>query len=223
MNEIARLFFDPAIAASVTPFLFRGFLVTLELAAWTIAIGLTLGLALACLRAYQFRLLNLVIIAFVDIFRSLPALTILICVYFVLPEYNIRIGAFEATVLTLSLVLAAFAEEIFWAGITSIHKGQWEAARATGMTFTQVLFFIILYQAIQIVLPPLTNKTISITKNTALASVVSVSEILNQASSQQALYANPTPLTVATLFYLALFLPLVLLSRMIEHRYAVRR
>lgn len=73
------------------------------------------------------------------------------------------------------------------------------------------------------VIPPLTNKTISITKNTALASVVSVSELLNQASSQQALYANPTPLTVAALFYLAVFAPLVVLSRHIESRYAVKR
>jgi len=141
----------------------------------------------------------------------------------VLPEYEIRIDAYWATVLTLSLVLAAFSEEIFWAGITSVSKGQWEGGLSTGLTFTQTLFYIVLYQAVQMVIPPLTNKTISITKNTALASVVSVSELLNQASSQQALYANPTPLTVAALFYLAVFAPLVVLSRRIESRYAVKR
>ena len=98
-----------------------------------------------------------------------------------------------------------------------------EGGLSTGLTFTQTLFYIVLYQAVQMVIPPLTNKTISITKNTALASVVSVSELLNQASSQQALYANPTPLTVAALFYLAVFVPLVVLSRHIESRYAVKR
>lgn len=223
MGDIAKYFLDATIVAKVLPFLFVGFLVTLQLAALTIVIGLVLGLALACARAYRIRVLNVLIVAFVDIFRSIPALVILICVYFVLPEYNIRISAYAATVVTLSLVLAAFSEEIFWAGITSVAKGQWEAARSTGLSFTQTLFHIVLYQAVQLVIPPLTNKTISITKNTALASVVSVSELLNQASSQQAIYANPTPLTVAALFYLALFVPLVMFSRFVERAYAVKR
>jgi len=223
MSEIGKFFFDTTLAAKVLPFLFQGFLVTLQLSILTIVFGLALGLALACARAYRITLLNAVIITFVDVFRSLPALVILICIYFVLPEYEIRIDAYWATVLTLSLVLAAFSEEIFWAGITSVPKGQWEGGLSTGLTFTQTLFYIVLYQAVQMVIPPLTNKTISITKNTALASVVSVSELLNQASSQQAIYANPTPLTVAALFYLAVFAPLVVLSRRIESRYAVKR
>lgn len=223
MGEIGKFFFDGTIATAVLPFLFQGFLVTLQLSALTILFGLSLGLALACARAYGIMPLNLLIVAFVDILRSLPALVILICIYFVLPEYEIRIDAYWATVLTLGLVLAAFSEEIFWAGITSVPKGQWEGGLSTGLTFTQTLFYIVLYQAVQMVIPPLTNKTISITKNTALASVVSVSELLNQASSQQALYANPTPLTVAALFYLAVFAPLVVLSRHIESRYAVKR
>lgn len=223
MGEIGKFFFDGTIAAAVLPFLFQGFLVTLQLSALTILFGLSLGLALACARAYGITALNLLIVAFVDILRSLPALVILICIYFVLPEYEIRIDAYWATVLTLGLVLAAFSEEIFWAGITSVPKGQWEGGLSTGLTFTQTLFYIVLYQAVQMVIPPLTNKTISITKNTALASVVSVSELLNQASSQQALYANPTPLTVAALFYLAVFAPLVVLSRHIESRYVVKR
>lgn len=223
MGEIGKFFFDGTIAVAVLPFLFEGFLVTLQLSVLTILFGLSLGLALACARTYGITPLNLLIVAFVDILRSLPALVILICIYFVLPEYEIRIDAYWATVLTLGLVLAAFSEEIFWAGITSVSKGQWEGGLSTGLTFTQTLFYIVLYQAVQMVIPPLTNKTISITKNTALASVVSVSELLNQASSQQALYANPTPLTVAALFYLAVFAPLVVLSRHIESRYAVKR
>jgi His/Glu/Gln/Arg/opine family amino acid ABC transporter permease subunit len=223
MEQILRFFFDAEIAAKALPFLLHGFVTTLILASMTIVAGVTLGLALACLRAYRILAVDMLILTFVDAFRSVPALVILICVYFVLPEYGIRISAFWATVVTLSLVLAAFAEEIFWAGITSIDKGQWEAGRATGLSFTQTLTSIVLRQAIQIVVPPLTNKTINITKNTALGSVVSVSELLNQASSQQALYANPTPLTLAAALYLVIFIPLVILCRHLESRYAVSR
>lgn len=136
MSEIGKFFFDGTIAAAVLPFLFQGFLVTLQLSALTILFGLSLGLALACARAYGIMPLNLLIVAFVDILRSLPALVILICIYFVLPEYEIRIDAYWATVLTLGLVLAAFSEEIFWAGITSVPKGQWEGGLSTGLSFT---------------------------------------------------------------------------------------
>lgn len=223
MDLITRYFFDRAILEKSLPFLLDGLVTTLLIALSVIVLGLTLGLALACLRSYQMRLLNVLILVFVDVFRSIPSLVILIVVYFGLPEYGIRMSGFAAIVLVLSLVMAAFAEEIFWAGITSVHKGQWEAGRSTGLTFTQTLFSIVLLQAVQMVIPPLTNKTISITKNTALASVISVSELLNQASSQQAIYANPTPLTLAAILYLLIFFPLVLFSRFIEGRYAVKK
>ena len=112
MSEIGKFFFDGTIAAAVLPFLFQGFLVTLQLSALTILFGLSLGLALACARAYGIMPLNLLIVAFVDILRSLPALVILICIYFVLPEYEIRIDAYWATVLTLGLVLAALHDAV---------------------------------------------------------------------------------------------------------------
>ena len=75
-------------------------------------------------------------------------------------------------------MLAAFAEEIFWAGILSVAKGQWEAARSTGLSFFQTLRLVVLPQALRLTIPPLTNRTIAITKNTALASVVAVQEVL---------------------------------------------
>ncbi|MGN6765145.1 MAG: ABC transporter permease subunit [Rhizobiaceae bacterium] len=223
MQLIAQYFFDISIMEKAIPFLLRGLVTTLLIAVLVVVLGLSLGLALACLRSYQKRLPNLFILAFIDMFRSIPELVLLIVAYFALPEFGISMPGFVVVVLVLSLVMAAFTEEIFWSGITSVQRGQWEAGRSTGLNFTQVLFSIVLLQAVQMVIPPLTNKTISITKSTALASVISVSELLNQASSQQALYANPTPLTLAALLYLLIFLPFVIFSRFIEGRYAVKR
>jgi polar amino acid transport system permease protein len=223
MQLIAQYFFDIPIMEKALPFLLKGLVTTLLIAVLVVVLGLSLGLALACLRSYQKRLPNLLILAFIDIFRSIPELVLLIVVYFALPGFGISMPGFVVVVLVLSLVMAAFTEEIFWSGITSVQRGQWEAGRSTGLNFTQVLFSIVLLQAVQMVIPPLTNKTISITKSTALASVISVSELLNQASSQQALYANPTPLTLAAILYLLIFFPFVIFSRFIEGRYVVKR
>ena len=76
---------------------------------------------------------------FADVFRALPPLVIVLLVYFGLPNVGINLSSFAVLWLTLSLVLAAFCEEIFWAGIVSVPKGQWEAARSTGLTFLGTL------------------------------------------------------------------------------------
>src|SRR5258706_3028650 len=91
-------------------------------------------------------------------------------------------SAFTATWLALSLVLAAFAEEIFWAGILSVPKGQTEAARSTGMSRVQTLAYVIIPQAGRLTLPPLTNRMIPITNGTALGSVVPVPSFIYYAS-----------------------------------------
>jgi len=128
-----------------------------------------------------------------------------------------------STWLALSLVLMAFSEEIFWAGITSISKGQWEAARSTGLGFGRTFFHIILPQAIRLTIPPLTNRTIGITKGIALASVVAVQDILGSAQTAVTFAFNATPLLIAAAAYIILFLPLVILSRRIETRFHWRR
>jgi polar amino acid transport system permease protein len=117
----------------------------------------------------------------------------------------------------------AFAEEIFWAGITAVPRGQWEASRSTGLTFWQTLNSVVLPQAVRLTIPPLTNRTIAITKGTALGSVIGLSEILSQASSAMSLSFNPSPLMLGAAAYLILFLPVVVLGRWIETRFAWHR
>ena len=125
--------------------------------------------------------------------------------------------------LVLSLVLAAFAEEIFWAGILSVAKGQWEAARATGFGFPGTLAYIVLPQAVRLTVPPITNRTVAITKNTALGTVIGVPEILNQATTAQSFSGNATPLMMGAIAYIILFIPVVAFGRYLETRFAWRR
>src|SRR5205823_6323071 len=125
--------------------------------------------------------------------------------------------------LCLPSLLAAFAEEIFWAGILSIPKGQWEAARSTGLGFLGTLAYVVLRQAIRLTVPPLTNRTIAITKNTALGTVIGVGEILNQATTAQSFSGNATPLMMGAIAYVILFIPVVVFGRLLETRFAWRR
>ena len=222
-STIVDNFFNPVIAARYWPDILRGAVVTIELGVLIVVSGLLLGLALAILRALQIRPLTWLIIAFADVFRALPPLVTLVLVYFALPFVDIEISGFVATWATLALSLAAFAEETFWAGILSVDKGQWEASRSTGLTYLQTLSFVVLPQAVRMTIPSLTNRTIAITKMTAIASVVAVEEILANAATAQAYSANTTPITMAAFAYLAIFIPLVVFSRWVERRFAWRR
>lgn len=219
MDNVFKYFFNVDVALKALPALLNGLLLTIGIALTVIVLGVFLGLTLAVLRSLQIKALNFLIVIFGDVFRAIPALVILMLVYFALPSVGVTFSPINSTILTLSLVLGAFSLEIFWAGITAVPAGQWDAARATGLSFAQTMRYVVLGQAIRMVIPPLTNRTIAITKYTAIASAVSVPEVLNQASMQQAQLANPTPLTVAALLYVLMFLPLVILSRQLEHRF----
>ncbi len=222
MGSLVDSFFNAEILARALPAVTAGLWVTLQLTLAIIPTGITLGLALALVRVRRLLPLNILIVIFVDVFRALPPLVILIVLYFALPYLDIRLSGFTAAWLGLSLVLAAFSEEIFWAGILSVDEGQWEAARATGLSSSATLVYVVLPQAVRLAIAPLTNRAIAIGKGTALASVIAVPEILNQATSIQAQTANPSPLTLAAMAYLVLFLPLVVASRWVESRFGWR-
>jgi polar amino acid transport system permease protein len=216
-------FFNAEVARQYLPAILDGMVITVGLAIVIILAGVGLGLLLALLRTFGFKLVNFLVIAFADVMRALPPLVLIILLFFALPLAGVSLGAFAATWLALTLVLAAFAEEIFWAGILAVPKGQWEAARCTGLTRLQTLHDVVLPQAVRMTVPPLTNRVIATTKGTALGSVVALSEILNQASSSASLAGNATPLTMGALAYLALFLPVVVFGRWVETRFAWKK
>lgn len=223
LERFIDAFLNPTISARYLPAILKGAVVTIEVAAAVIVTGLALGLALAVLRSFRIRPVNFVIICAVDILRALPPLVLILIVYFGLPNVGLTLPGFAVLWVVLSAVLAAFSEEIFWAGILSVRKGQWEAARSTGLSYGQTLAYVILPQAVRIAVPPLTNRTIAITKNTALGSVIGVGEILNQASTAQSFSGNATPLTLGAAAYVLLFVPVVFAGRWIERRFGWKR
>lgn len=223
MNRLAETFLNWEVMARYAPKILEGAWVTIELAFAVIVAGIASGLLLAVLRTFRIRLLNGLIVLVVDVMRALPPLVVIVIFYFALPTVGIKLSAWVATWLALSLVLMSFAEEIFWAGILAVPKGQWEAARSTGLGFLQTLRDVVLPQAVRLTIPPLTNRTIAITKNTALGAVIAVGEILYQAQSAYSFSYNPSPLLLGAVAYLILFIPVVYFGRWIETRFAWKR
>ena len=222
-SRFVDTFFNEGVIERYLPAILKGVVVTIEIAAAVVVTGILLGLALAVMRAFRLLAINALIVVFVDVFRALPPLVLILLVYFGLPNIGINLPSFAVLWLVLALVLAAFAEEIFWAGILSIPKGQWEAARSTGLSFLGTLAYIVLPQAVRLTVAPLTNRTIAITKNTALGTVIGVGEILNQATTAQSFSGNATPLMMGAVAYVILFIPVVVLGRFLETKFAWRR
>ncbi len=212
-------FFRPDLIIRYGPDIVRAMGVTVAVALLVIVTGLLLGLVLAVVRSYRLWPVSVLVVCFADILRALPPLVMLLIAYFGLPNVGITLSNYAVLWLVLSLVLAAFSEEILWAGLLSIRKGQWEAARSTGLSFTQTLVHIVLPQAVRQCVPPLTSRAIVTTKYTAIGSVIGVPEILGVSSTAQSVVGNSTPLMIGALAYVLLFVPLVIVGRWIETRF----
>ncbi|XWN31463.1 MAG: amino acid ABC transporter permease [Devosia sp.] len=215
-------FFNEKVMADYLSAIIDGFFTTLQLSILVVVTGVALGLFLAALRSYRIAPVNALIIVFADVMRALPPLVLILLVYFGLPNVGVSLSAEMVIWIVLGLALAAFAEEIFWAGILSVDKGQWQAARSTGLTYTQALTAIVLPQAVRLTIPPLTNRAIAITKSTALGMVIGLPDLLGQATTAQSFSGNASPLMMAAIGYVLLFLPLVIASRWLESRFKWR-
>ena len=222
--NLVETFFNWQVLTGALPALLSGLGVTVLLGIASILIGLVTGLLMALLRLYGPAPVRGAARIYIDVLRSIPILVLLVLVYYALPFVGIRLSSFASTVLTLSLVSCAYTAEIFRSGIEALPKGQFEAADAMGLGFFNTMRDVVLPQATRIVIPPLTSNCINVLKDTALASVVAMPDLLKQATQAQALAANPTPLIGAALLYLLLLLPLVRLVGYFElrHRAASR-
>jgi His/Glu/Gln/Arg/opine family amino acid ABC transporter permease subunit len=188
----------------------RAALITLEIFVYSgvvsFVLGLLVGTALTSSHAYvrtPFRI-------YVEIFRLTPPLLQIVTIFFLIPILvGVDISALWSGIIALSLNYAAFFAEIFRAGITALPRGQWEAAAAMGLTPTRTLRRIILPQAVRNMLPPVGSMLVSLTKDTSLVSVIGVAELLNASQSIGAsTFRNIEALLVASLFYLAINLPI---------------
>jgi polar amino acid transport system permease protein len=218
MNAI-EIFFNLDVLRRAFPMLLQGLGMTLVLGFATIALGTLLGLGIALVRLFAPRPLQLLAILYTDLMRAMPVLVVLILIYYALPFAGIVLSSFTAALIALSLVLGAYTAEVMRAGIQAVPKGQFEAASALGLGFWRTMQKVILPQATRLVIPPHASNCVSIIKDTSLASVVTMTDLLKQATDAQALFANPTPLLGAALIYVAILWPLVRLTGWLEHRF----
>ena len=160
-----------------------GLLGTLKVTAAALVLGLPLGLVVALLRLSRARAVSLPAGVFVEFFRSTPPLVQLFWCFFALPLLiGVRIDSFQAAVMTLSVQSSAFFAEVFRGGIVSIERGQWEAGRALGMSYRQLLRRVVLPQAIKRMIPAFLERAIELMKTTTLVSTVAYADLLFEAS-----------------------------------------
>lgn len=217
--SLVETFFNWSVFMASLPALLEGLWITVLLGVVSIAAGMVSGLFMALARLYGASPIRFLARTYIDTLRSIPLLVLLVLVYYALPFVGIRLSSFTSAALAISLVSCAYTAEIFRAGIEAIPKGQFEAADAIGLGFFSSMRYVILPQAFRIVVPPLTSNCINVLKDTALASVVAMPDLLKQATQAQALAANPTPLIGAAVLYLLLLLPLVRLVSYFESRH----
>jgi polar amino acid transport system permease protein len=223
MQQLIHTFFNWPVFVESLPFLLSGLLVMIRIGFTSIVFGLVGGLALALVKLYAPRPGKALAQIYIDVYRSIPLLVYLFIVYYALPFVGIRLSAFWATTVALGMVSSAYAAEIFRAGIEAVPKGQFEASSALGLGFFDTMRDVVLPQAIKIVIPPMTGNCVNVLKDTALASVVALPELLKQAMQAQALAANPTPLIGAAGLYLLLLWPLVRLVAYFERLYGAQK
>ena len=218
MDLLLDQFFNLDIMRQVLPLLLRGLGMTLLLCLAVIPLGFIGGLAIALICTSRNKPLRWAAFVLVDFFRAVPPLVLLIFLYAGLPFIGIRLSPFLAVCLAFFLNTGAYYGEIYRAGIDSIGKGQWEAARSTGLSAPQTLAYIIIPQAVRNVLPDLVSNTVEVVKLTSIASVVALPELLYAADMARSVTYNPSSLVLAAAIYLALLWPCVRLLSRLEHR-----
>ncbi|MEL6809550.1 MAG: amino acid ABC transporter permease, partial [Pseudomonadota bacterium] len=155
---------DFSIFIDYGPRILVGFWLTIKIVVLAIAIGLPLGVALALARRARLRALRWAASAFIELFRNTPFIIQVFLLYYVLPFYGLRLPAEQVGVLALAAFGSAYFAEVIRGGIEAMPAGQLESARAIGMTEMQAMRYVVLPQAVGVILPPLTNQMLSLIK-----------------------------------------------------------
>lgn len=204
--------------------LLQGTGVTLQVFCITLVLSVPLGLCLALLRISRFKLLGTLVNGYIWLMRGTPLMLQMLFIYFALPfvpVIGIRLPDFPSAIVAFVLNYAAYFAEIFRAGIQSIGKGQYEGAQVLGLTYTQTMRRIILPQVIKRILPPISNETITLVKDTSLIYVLAMNDLLRAARGIVQRDFTTTPFLVAAAFYLLMTLVLTLGFQHLEKKYAV--
>ena len=205
------------------PPLLEGAGTTLQLFFITLILAIPLGLVLALLRMSRFAVVRQAVSGYIWLMRGTPLMLQLLFIYFALPfvpVIGVRLPDFPSAVVAFALNFAAYFAEIFRAGIQSVDRGQYEAAKSLGMSYGQTMRRIVLPQMVRHILPPMSNETITLVKDTALIYVLALNDLLRAARNIVQREFTVTPFIVAALFYLIMTLVLTWIFQRLEQRYA---
>jgi polar amino acid transport system permease protein/cystine transport system permease protein len=192
---------------------------TVRIAAGAFVLAIVAGLVLALLQTVRIGLVTLVVRTYIELVRGTPVLAQLFILYFGLTEIGIRFTPIQAAILGLGLNGGAYLAEVFRAGIESIHAGQMEAALTVGMTPLAAMRWVVLPQALNVVVPPTTNYSIALLKDTAIVSAVAAPEIMFKARNLvMETYLSAQIYLLVALMYLVMSLILAFISRRLERR-----
>lgn len=190
-----------ALTCSNLRFIFDGLLITLEVAVVSIIFSFIIGGLLGILRYLKIPVLSFIVGLVIDIIRNLPLLLIIFFTYFALPQIGIQFSIFWSAVVALTIFESAMLSEIIRGGLLAVPKGQMEAGISTGLTKSQTIFYIVLPQALKLMVPPLVSQFVSLIRDTSLAVIISLPELTHNTKIIYAQYPN----TVLPMFFIMAF------------------
>lgn len=224
LNAIQQLWFILQVTTDycidISPQLWEGAKLTLGLFTITLLLSIPIGLLLALLRLSRIKFISFLVNAYIWLMRGTPLMLQIFFIYFALPMLGIRFDSFSTAVIAFTLNYAAYFAEIFRAGIQGVNKGQYEAAKTLGMSYSQTMWRIVLPQMVKKILPPLSNETITLIKDTSLVYVLALQDLMRIAYQLVKRDFDLSPFFIAAVFYLAMTLILTMLYQKLEKYYA---
>jgi len=215
--------FETDLFLESLPALLGGAWVTVQLTVLSVALGLVVGIFGGLARVSDLRIFSIPALIFVTVMRGVPMLVTILFLYYGLPSVGLVWEPFTVAVIALAATNGAYVTEIVRAGIQGVDRGQMRAARSLGMSYGLAMRRIVLPQALRRVLPPITNEAITLLKNTALVSVIALSDILRVGLEIMTWKANTfSPFAGVALIYLCMTLPLVGLNGWLERKYRIQ-
>ena len=209
------------IIEDAIPLLLAGAGITLEITAMSVGFGLLIGMIIGVARLASIKPVRYAANFYVDFIRGTPLLVQIFLVYFALPTIiGQRIDPFFAAICACSINSGAYIAEIFRAGIQAVPKGQYEAARTLGMNYVQTMRRIVLPQVFRLILPPVSNETITLVKDTSLIYVLAMNDLLRTTRNLVQRDFSITPFLVAGVFYLLMTLVLTYGFNKLERKYS---
>lgn len=222
-NTFLNLFLNPAIFITSVPVVFKGWLTALAIVVLAFPAAIPIGFILALMRMSKIAVIRVLASTYVNIIRGTPMFLQIYIAFFGLPLLGLQVDNFILGCLVMAFNSCAYLCEIFRAGIQSIQKGQFEAARSLGMNAAQTMIFIIVPQAVKRVIPTMTNELILLYKDTSLLASVGIMESVMYAKTITAATGNITPYIVAAAFYLIVTLPMSRITRKMEESTFTKR